>query len=78
MVTVAGKFRRGRVELDNHPPDARDDDPVLVTFTESKPMRRAPVHLLGSWKGRVPDARNIDALLREIRTEWMDELDDYK
>lgn len=43
-----------------------------------KPVNKKPVSLRGSWKGKFPDDIDLDALLREIRDEWKEELDLYK
>ena len=36
-----------------------------------------PVSLRGNWKGKFPDDIDLDALLREIRDEWKEELELY-
>ena len=43
---------------------------------------KAPVKqaksLRGIWKGAFPEDFDIDAALKEIRSEWLEELDEFK
>jgi hypothetical protein len=34
-----------------------------------------PVNLRGSWKGKFPEDFDVDAALKEIRSEWEKEMD---
>lgn len=36
---------------------------------------KKPVNLYGSWKGRFPEDFDVDAALKEIRSEWEKEMD---
>ena len=38
-------------------------------------IARAPVSLRGSWKRKFPDDLDLDAVLKEIRNEWTEELE---
>ena len=42
---------------------------------KTEPGKR--VSLRGIWKGKFPDDVDTEALLREIRSEWKEELDLY-
>lgn len=37
---------------------------------------KKPANLYGSWRGKFPEDMDIDADLREIRGEWLKELDE--
>lgn len=40
--------------------------------------QRSPKSLRGIWKGHVPEDFDIDAALKEIRSEWLEELDEME
>jgi len=59
-------------------PRQREQLAKFLDEANGKPVRKKPVSLRGSWKGKFPDDLDLDALLSEIRDEWKDELDLYK
>jgi len=59
-------------------PKQRKELAKYLEEPKSKPVQTKPVSLRGSWKGKFPDDIDLDALLREIRDEWKEELDLYK
>ena len=59
-------------------PKQRKELAKYLEKPNGKPVPKKPVSLRGSWKGKFPDDIDLDALLREIRDEWKEELELYK
>lgn len=74
LVTVEGTYKDGKVELEETP-QGIEQSRVFVTFV-SQPAPRRPVSLLGKWKGSFPDDFDVDAALREIRSDSNRKLDE--
>jgi hypothetical protein len=50
----------------------------LAISLEKIPLeRKKPQDLYGSWKGKVDEDADIEAVIREIRDEWKKELDEF-
>lgn len=49
-----------------------EDIAVRLRQTET----RQPQSLYGIWKGKVPEDFDVDQALREIRSEWLEELEE--
>lgn len=48
----------------------------LARHLQQNQSRRPPRDLRGDWKGKFPEDFDIDAALREIRSEWEKELEE--
>lgn len=59
-------------------PKQRDQLAKYLEKPNGNPVQKKPVSLRGSWKGKFPDDVDIEAMIREIRDEWKEELDLYK
>ena len=50
----------------------------LEISLEKTPLeKKKPQDLYGSWKGKVAEDVDIEAVIREIRDEWKEELDEF-
>ena len=50
----------------------------LAISLENTPLeKKKPQSLRGSWKGKFPEDINVEAMIREIRDEWKEELDEF-
>src|SRR5438132_432184 len=76
ILTIEGTYENGRVELAERPRGA-DHSRVLVTFLPERGGGRGTVRLLGIYAGAVPEDLDIDAALKEIRGEWLGELEEF-
>ncbi|MEO7659976.1 MAG: hypothetical protein ABIV48_10210 [Pyrinomonadaceae bacterium] len=59
-------------------PKQRDQLAKYLEKPNGKPAQKKPVSLRGSWKGKFPDNVDIEAMIREIRDEWKEELSLHK
>jgi hypothetical protein len=72
LTTVEGVYKDGKIEL-NETPAGLDGARVLVTFLPDIALVSQPQVLYGAWQGTMPDDLDLDAALKEIRGEWMQE-----
>lgn len=74
LTTVEGYFKQGKVELIEMPPGV-EEARVLVTFlpAETSPTAKIPGPLYGVWRSKFPQDFDLDAVLKEIRSEWLKE-----
>jgi hypothetical protein len=74
LLTVEGVYKDGKVELAETPAGV-EQARVLVTFLSAETLRaeKQPQVLYGVWRGRFPDDFDLDAALKEIRSEWLKE-----
>ena len=75
LTAIEGLYADGKVEL-KESPRGIERARVIVTFLPEGPSKRAGgVELYGVWKDKVPANVDIDELLRDIRTEWTQDLE---
>jgi len=74
LTTVEGVYRDGKIEL-NETPAGLDGVRVLVTFLPDLAPVSQPRVLYGAWQGKMPADLDLDAALKEIRGEWIQEWD---
>lgn len=74
FMTVKGIYKNGKVEL-LETPTVLKESRVLVTFIpeEALPTAKRPQALHGVWRGLFPEDLDLDAALKEIRSEWLKE-----
>ncbi len=78
LTAVTGTYRNGGVELSEKPVDVEEGAEVVVMFLPSKVVETSqlPVSLRGAWAGKIPEDMDIDAILKEVRSEWEKEWED--
>jgi hypothetical protein len=77
LTTIEGHYADGKVEL-QETPRGIERARVIVTFlpeaTENATIVPG-VELYGVWKAMMPANVDIDELLRDIRSEWTNDLE---
>ena len=77
LTTVEGIYKNGVVEL-TETPAGMEEANVLVTFLPSVPSVEQPKVLYGAWQAAMPADLDVDAILKEIRTDWTQEWEEGK
>lgn len=50
---------------------------LAMSLEDTSFEKKKPQDLYGSWKGKAAEDVDIEAIIREIRDEWKEELDEY-
>ncbi|HZO88652.1 MAG TPA: hypothetical protein VFB38_09970 [Chthonomonadaceae bacterium] len=78
LTTIEGIYRHGKIELAEMPAGV-EEARVLVTFLPdgaAPPAAKSYQELYGVWRDKFPPDFDLDAALKEIRSEWKEELEE--
>ncbi len=70
LTTIEGVYKDGKIEL-NETPMGVEQARVIVTFLPEVLYASQPQVLYGAWQEKMPADFDIDAALKEIRGEWL-------
>ena len=77
MTSVKGTYKNGRIAFAESPPHALNESEVIITFLAGKQDERKPRDLYGIGKGKISDDTDIEAIRREVISEWKQESEEY-